>query len=103
MDIKNVQSTLLNSRLNDTSRYAEKNTAQQTTSESQNKPQADRVTLTSTSSQIRELEKRASNATPGNEARIAELKRSISEGSYNVNANSVAEKLLNMEKMFARV
>lgn len=102
MDIKNVQSTLLNSRLNDTTRFAEKNNTQQATSESNNKPQADRVTLTSTSSQIRELEKRASNSNTDNESRIAELKRAIGDGSYKVNANSVAEKLLKMEQLFAK-
>jgi negative regulator of flagellin synthesis FlgM len=100
MDIKNINNNLVNNtRFNENSKAAEKPSA---SAQESNKAPADKVTLTSLSSQIREIEKRAQTANSNNDARIAELKKSIQDGSYKVDAASVADKLINTELMFTR-
>lgn len=105
MDIKNVQSSLLNNRINDNQKSLDKaNNAPQTGKSEQNvaQPGGDRVTLTSFSTQMLDMEKRAPDADSSNEARIAELKRAIQDGDYEVNTSRVAEKFLNMERLMAQ-
>jgi negative regulator of flagellin synthesis FlgM len=100
MDIKNINNNLMNnSRLNDSAKPAEKALASQ---QEATKAPADKVTLTSLSNQIRDIEKRAQMATTSNDARIAELKQAINDGSYKVDANSVADKLIKTELLLAR-
>jgi negative regulator of flagellin synthesis FlgM len=100
MDIKNINNNLVsNTRLNENNKAAEKTA---TVGQESTKAPTDKVTLTSLSSQIREIEKRAQTANSSNEARIAELKKSINDGSYKVNAESVADKLIKTELLFAR-
>ncbi|WP_044409764.1 flagellar biosynthesis anti-sigma factor FlgM [Thiomicrospira microaerophila] len=100
MDIKNLNSNLVNNtRLNENSRAVEKTTAN---AENTVKAPTDKVTLTPLSSQIRDIEKRAHTADTSNEARIAELKKSINDGSYKINADSIADKLIRTELLLAR-
>lgn len=101
MDIKNIQNNLVNTRANETGKSADKaNVASASTDAS--KTPTDRVTLTSVSAQIRELEKRAATASSNNESRIAELKQAIADGTYKVDAAKVADKLIKTEVLFAR-
>ncbi len=103
MDIKNLQNGLNNARNTDALKAQEKiNTAATVDSEKTSKAPTDRVTLTSVSSQIRELEKRAAVANTNNEARIAELKQAIADGTYKVDAEKIADKLIKMEVLFAK-
>ena len=103
MDIKNIQNNLANSRANETYKTQDKATAGQgSTAENTEKPQTDRVTLTSMSAQLRELEKRAAAANVSNESRIAELKQAISDGTYKVDAAKIADKLIKTEMLFAK-
>lgn len=103
MDIKNLQNGLNNARNTDALKTQEKiNTAATVDSEKTSKAPTDRVTLTSVSSQIRELEKRAAAANTNNEARIAELKQAIADGTYKVDAEKIADKLIKMEVLFAK-
>lgn len=101
MDIKNINSNLANTRSHEQAKTPDKASPANTQNEG-SKPSSDKVTLTSLSAQIREIEKRAESAQSSNESRIAELKRSIEDGSYKVNASSVAEKLIKTELLFAR-
>lgn len=103
MDIKNLQNSLNNARSNDALKAQEKMNAVATSdTEKSSKAPTDRVTLTTVSTQIRDLEKRAAAANTNNEARIAELKRAIADGSYKVDAEKVADKLIKMEVLFAK-
>lgn len=103
MDIKNLQNNVANARANDALKAQEKlNTKSEGSSETA-KPQGDRVTLTNMSSQIRELERRASMSSIDNQARIAELKQAINNGSYQVDAEKIADKLIKTELLFGRV
>ena len=52
------------------------------------------VNLGTTSAQLRELEGSGANSSPGNAARIAEIKQAISEGRFQVNSGAVADSLI---------
>lgn len=102
MDIKNLQNNL-SARANENLRVQDKINAKLENNQEANKAPSDRVTLTSMSSQIRDLERQASSASMDNKARIAELKQSIAEGRYQVNAEKVADKLIQTELLFSKV
>ncbi|UQB42655.1 flagellar biosynthesis anti-sigma factor FlgM [Thiomicrospira microaerophila] len=101
MDIKNLNNNLTSTRSHEPAKSSEKATPNNSINDG-NKPSSDKVTLTSLSAQIREIEKRAASAQSSNEARIAELKRAIDDGSYKVDASRVADKLITTELLFAR-
>ncbi len=62
----------------------------------------DKVTLTQAMTQMNNLEQTARSVSTDNSSRIAELKLAIQEGSYQVDAEKVANKLLQTEALFAR-
>lgn len=99
MDIKNINNNLANTaRLNDANKSPDKSPE---TGSAPSKAPEDKVTLTSISSQIREIEKRAQTANAANETRIAELKKSINDGSYKVDPAKIADKLIKTELLLA--
>ncbi len=93
MDIKTVSAGL-------SSRVTDNNSQQTKTNNQVSSPTAkglsDKVTL---SSSVKDLEQTAKSATVDNSARISELKESIKDNSYQVNAESVASKLLATETL----
>jgi len=99
MDIKNINASLVNNRLNDSSQQAAKNPSSANLKTSDKS--ADQVTLTSVSSQVKNLEEKAANSSIDNQGRIEALKAAIKDGSYQVNAQSVANKLIQTEVLFA--
>lgn len=99
MDIKNINSSLVNNRLNESSQQAAKNPNAANLKASENT--TDKVTLTSVSSQVKNLEEKAANSVIDNQDKIAALKTAIKDGSYQVNAQSVANKLVQTEVLFA--
>ena len=101
MDIKNLNNNLVGSRSHEQPKLADKTPSNGNVDNGSKSP-SDKVTLTSLSAQIRDIEKRAASAQSSNEARISELKRAIDDGSYKVDASRVADKLITTELMFAR-
>lgn len=96
MDIKNLNSGYQHNRINqEQSRGAEK-------SESRGQAQQadDRVTISSGTNQLMELEAKAMAAKPDNSARIAELREQIANGTYQVNSQRVAEKIIATEVLY---
>lgn len=63
---------------------------------------SDKVTLTQVFSQVSNLEQKARSVDIDNSVRIAELKSAIQDGSYQVDAERVADKLMQAEALFAR-
>lgn len=103
MDIKHINQNLANNRLNDPVRNQSQQAGSGRTAGNENAATADKVTLTSASSQIQDLEKAAKTAKPDNSERISALKAAIQDGSYKVDAEKVANKLIQTEALFSRV
>lgn len=95
MDIKNI-SNGLNSRVAENQNQAGKNNGQ-TNSISSNEV-GDKVTI---SSSVKELEQQAKTSNVDNSARIEELKQAIQDGTYQVDAEKVASKLIETELLLA--
>lgn len=98
MDIKSVNTGLVNNRLNDTARGQDK--AQPGGVAARNTPAADKVTL-SASSQVQDLEAKAVASNIDNSAKVESIKAAIKDGSYQVNAENVAKKLMQTETLLA--
>jgi len=101
MDIKNINNNLTLNRPNDSTKPS--NTEESKGSAKNNLVNTDKVTLTQAMTQMSHLERSARDVSTDNSARIAELKLAIQDGSYQVDAESVANKLLQTEALFARV
>lgn len=102
MDIKNLAAGLNPSRPNEANKVADKpNTAN--SAGNQNIDANDKVTLTDNSAQVRDLEIKAQSVTVDNSQRIAELKAAIADGRYQVDANKVADKLMQSEVLFSKL
>ncbi len=63
----------------------------------------DKVTLTGASTQILDLEQKTANLNIDNSERIASLKAAIADGSYQVNEQNIAEKLMQTENLLANI
>ena len=61
-------------------------------------PKGDQVSLTDSAARLRELENEVSQMPVVDAQRVAEVQRSLSIGTYQVNPSDVAEKMLSMEK-----
>lgn len=57
-------------------------------------PAADQVTLTGSARTLQRLSEAVANAPVVNAAKVATIKQAVQNGSYSVNAGSVADKLL---------
>ncbi len=99
MDIKNLNGGVLQTRSNE----SVKNPGQESAENSPaSKANIDKVTLTQAFTQVSHLEKKAQSVDIDNSARIAELKSAIQDGSYQVDAERIADKLMQTEALFAR-
>lgn len=58
----------------------------------------DSVQLTDTAEKMRQLEQNLADLPVTNDDRVASVKRAISEGSYQINTLSIANKMLNFER-----
>ncbi len=95
MDIKSVTSGITN-RVADNNSNTAKSNAQTNSDATSVKNTGDTVTL---STSIKDLEQTAKLASVDNSARIAELKQAIKDGTYQVDAEKVASKLLATETL----
>ena len=91
MDIKNITNGT-GARVAESGSQTVKTANQNTASSA--KGIEDKVTI---SSSIQELEQQAKASRPDNSARIEELKQKIKDGSYQVDAEKVASKLIETE------
>lgn len=102
MDIKNLNSGVLPTRTTESMKNLGKESAGNNVATPTN-TNVDKVTLTQGLSQVSHLEQKAQNVDIDNSVRIAELKAAIQDGSYQVNAERVADKLMQTEALFARL
>ncbi|NPA72379.1 MAG: flagellar biosynthesis anti-sigma factor FlgM [Gammaproteobacteria bacterium] len=100
MDIKNLNPNIASNRATEALKPSGKGASDSSVTTSS--PGTDKVTLTQASAQVSSLEKIARSVDVDNSARIAELKAAIADGSYQVDSERVADKLMQTEAMFAR-
>lgn len=62
----------------------------------------DSVSLTDTSARLRKLEASLTDLPEVDNERVATIQRAIADGSYQVDANKIADKLLNFESSFGK-
>ncbi|MDX1353486.1 MAG: flagellar biosynthesis anti-sigma factor FlgM [Thiomicrorhabdus sp.] len=100
MDIKNLTTNVAASRNNDSVKQPIKELDQNST-QSTGMP-TDKVTLTGVLSQVMDLEIQSKNVNIDNSDRVAALKAAVQDGSYQVNTQKIAEKLIQTEALFAK-
>ncbi len=61
-------------------------------------PRGDQVSLTDSAARLRELETEVSQMPVVDAQRVAEVQRSLSIGTYQINPSEVADKMLSFEK-----
>lgn len=59
---------------------------------------ADSVSLTSEAQQLQKLQQQINSAPTGNEHKVAQLKKAVANGEYQVNSEAVAKKMIGLEK-----
>jgi len=102
MDIKNLNTNVTSGRAPDQVRTQERAGGRET-SQTADKAPTDKVTLTGTLNQVRELEQKTENVNIDNSDRIATLKAAIADGSYQVNAQNIAEKFMQSESLLSNI
>jgi len=100
MDIKNLNTNLSAGRLPEQVRTQERGNQQNAGQTTGNEP-TDKVTLTGTLNQVRDLEQKAASVDVDNSDRIATLKAAIADDSYQVDTQKVAEKFIRSESLFS--
>ncbi len=58
---------------------------------------ADKVSLTSTATRLKDIEQRLATQTPVDNNRVNQVKSAINNGEYNVDADRVANKMIDLE------
>lgn len=101
MDIKNLNSGVLQTRSNESVKTPDQEPAENSSAPA-SQANTDKVTLTQAFTQVSHLEQKAMSVDIDNSARIAELKSAIQDGSYQVDAERIADKLMQTEALFAR-
>lgn len=100
MDIKSLNPNLGNSRLNDVARDQEKSSAGLKNPNAGSAKSPDKVTLTSLS-QVKDLETKVADSKVDQSERIEAIKAAIKDGSYQINAQNIAAKLIQTESLLA--
>lgn len=101
MDIKNLNPGVVQSRSTESVKNPGKESTENS-SASASQTNTDKVTLTQAFAQVSSLEQKAQSVDIDNSARIAELKSAIQDGSYQVDAERIADKLMQTEALFSR-
>ena len=101
MDIKNLTTNVAAGRNNDSIKQSLTGAEEKNTPSAASAP-TDKVTLTGVLSQVMDLEVQSKSINIDNSERIAALKAAVQDGSYQVDAQKVAEKLIQTEALFAK-
>ena len=96
-DITNINSNRAQLSSNQSSSIKSRNEAKQSNNDESSSSAGDRVTLTNTASRLQNLEQQLNNSSSVDSARVAKVQNAISNGDYNVNADSIADKMLAFE------
>jgi negative regulator of flagellin synthesis FlgM len=103
MDIKQINSALQNTRQNDAARKADEPRAKgaEARGEQAGTNGTEQVSVTDASRRAQALNEKARDVQVDNREKIEALKQAIAEGSYDVDVQAVAKKLLQTEALFS--
>ncbi|MDG6773382.1 flagellar biosynthesis anti-sigma factor FlgM [Thiomicrorhabdus sp. ZW0627] len=103
MDIKNFNANVASGRNAEQLKSQERTGAPVNQGAGNSNVATDKVTLTDMLTQVRDLENKAKDVSIDNSDKIATLKASIQDGSYQVNPQKIAEKLIQSEALFSSI
>ena len=72
------------------------------TGESRQQSETDTVSLTSTASKMRDIERSLKAESPVNAQRVQAMRQAIDNGEYRVDSDRVADKMIDFESSFRR-
>ena len=98
---QNGNGKLLNSRTERPEVSVARNEATADQQENGRSSTVDTVSLTNTSAQLRSLENTLAELPVVDTQRVESIKQAIADGSYQINAQRVADKLINLEQGLA--
>lgn len=102
MDINNLTRSLPSQQLNDQSTLTLKKTEASRVQEQSGRPVAtETVSLTDASKELRKMEARTPKELSVDMDKVESIRKAIAEGTYQVDADRVAKKLLEFDKLFA--
>ena len=96
-DITNINSNRAQLNSNQSSSVKSQNEAKQSNQGSSSSSDGDRVTLTNTASRLKNIENELSSASSIDSARVEQVQSAISNGDYTVDADRIADKMLDFE------
>lgn len=96
-DITNINSNRAQLNSNQASSVKSRNEAKQSSQNEGASSTGDRVTLTDAASRLKSIEQELNNASSIDNARVAEMQSAISNGEYTVDADRIADKMLDFE------
>jgi len=102
MDIKNLTTNIGANRANESVKPNLAGTAESNKQASTVASNTDKVTLTNGLSQVMDLETQAKSVDIDNSAKVSAIKAAIQDGSYQVDTQKIAEKLIQTEALFSK-
>ncbi len=97
-DITNIHSSRLQQSGSRSSQRLDESSSKGNSASPISSDGADKVSLTSTAARLKDIEQRlAASQTPIDDKRVKQVKSAINNGEYNVDADRVANKMINFE------
>ncbi len=96
-DITNINSNRAQLNSNQSSSVKSRNEATQSSQADDSSAVGDRVTLTNAASRLQSIEQQLNSASSVDSDRVAEVQSAISNGDYTVDADRIADKMLDFE------
>ena len=96
-DITNINSNRAQLNSNQASSVKSRNEAKQSNESSSSSSDGDRVTLTNTAERLKNIENELNNSSSIDSARVEKVQSAISNGDYTVDADRIADKMLDFE------
>jgi len=96
-DITNINSNRAQLNSNQASSVKSRNEAKQSNEGSSSSSDGDRVTLTNTAERLKNIENELNNSSSIDSARVEKVQSAISNGDYTVDADRIADKMLDFE------
>lgn len=96
-DITNINSNRAQLSSNQASSVKSRNEAKQSNESSSSSSDGDRVTLTNTAERLKNIENELNNSSSIDSARVEKVQSAISNGDYTVDADRIADKMLDFE------